>query len=150
MKLTQVERISLAVTALALFAMAGFFLGVGGAGPAEPVTIQRIAAEPGETAESARSDTPSAQPPAPSEEITLLVNINTATVQQLQALPGIGAVKAQAIVDYREEHGPFQSVEELLEVKGIGPATLEKFREDVTVDGAESAGETASEEDDAA
>ena len=133
MKLTQVERISLTVTALALFAMAGFFLGSGGAGFAEPVTIQHIAAEHGETAEQSRSTVPSAQPPSPSAEITLLLNINTATAQQLQALPGIGAVKAQAIVDYREEHGPFRYVEELRNVRGIGESILESVMDHITV-----------------
>jgi len=56
------------------------------------------------------------------------VNVNTAGVEELQALPGIGAVKAQAIADYRKKHGMFLSAEELLNVTGIGPATLEKMR----------------------
>jgi competence protein ComEA len=56
------------------------------------------------------------------------VNINTASVQELQALPYIGQVKARAIADYRAQHGAFLSAEELLEVKGIGPATLERIR----------------------
>ncbi|MCH7627001.1 MAG: helix-hairpin-helix domain-containing protein [Chloroflexi bacterium] len=49
-------------------------------------------------------------------------------------LPGIGPVKAQAIVDYRVLNGPFTSVEELLEVKGIGPATLDKIRDMITIE----------------
>ena len=56
------------------------------------------------------------------------VNVNTADVNALQALPGIGGVKAQAIVDYRKQHGRFLSPEDLLKVKGIGPATLAKMR----------------------
>jgi competence protein ComEA len=57
------------------------------------------------------------------------VNLNTADAATLQReLLGIGAVKAQAIVAYRDEHGEFASVDELLEVKGIGEATLEKNR----------------------
>ncbi|AHY43726.1 competence protein ComEA [Stutzerimonas decontaminans] len=57
------------------------------------------------------------------------VNLNTADAATLtRELKGIGATKAKAIVDYREEHGPFSSVDELLEVKGIGSATLEKIR----------------------
>jgi len=72
-------------------------------------------------------------PAAPAAQVQTL-NINTATAEQLQAgLVGIGAVKAQAIVEYREEHGPFASVEELLEVKGIGAATLEKNRDRLSV-----------------
>ena len=73
-------------------------------------------------------------PAAPASAQVQTLNINTATAEQLQAgLVGIGAVKAQAIVEYREEHGPFASVEELLEVKGIGAATLEKNRDRLSV-----------------
>lgn len=63
------------------------------------------------------------------------VNLNTADAETLQReLAGIGATKAQAIVAYRETHGSFASVDELLEVKGIGEATLNKNREKLTVD----------------
>lgn len=62
------------------------------------------------------------------------VNLNTADAETLQReLVGIGATKAQAIVAYREEHGNFASVDELLEVKGIGEATLEKNRDKLSV-----------------
>ena len=62
-----------------------------------------------------------------------LININTATSEQLKTLSGIGDVKAQAIIDYRTEHGGFNSIDELLNVKGIGEKTLEKIRPGVTV-----------------
>lgn len=62
-----------------------------------------------------------------------LVNVNTATPAELETLPGIGEVIAQAIVDHRSENGPFTSVEQLLDVSGIGDATLENIRELVTV-----------------
>jgi competence protein ComEA len=62
-----------------------------------------------------------------------LVNVNTATAAELETLPGIGEVTAQAIIDYRTEHGPFTSVDELLDVTGIGDVTLENIRELVTV-----------------
>ena len=62
-----------------------------------------------------------------------LININTADTRELIKLSGIGEVKAAAIVAYREEHGAFSSVEELLNVKGIGEKTLEKIRGYVTV-----------------
>lgn len=53
---------------------------------------------------------------------------------QLATLPGIGATRAQAIVAYRQQHGPFQRVQDLLAVSGIGPSTLERLRSLVTVD----------------
>ena len=57
------------------------------------------------------------------------ININLADAETLtRELKGIGATKAKAIVAYREAHGPFTTVDELLEVKGIGAATLEKNR----------------------
>lgn len=61
------------------------------------------------------------------------INLNTATAAELETLAGIGESRAAAIVAYREEHGAFQSVEELLEVPGIGEATLEKVRDMVEV-----------------
>lgn len=57
------------------------------------------------------------------------VHLNTATLEQLDALPGVGPVTAQKILDYREERGAFQSVDELDAVPGIGPARLEELRE---------------------
>jgi competence protein comEA helix-hairpin-helix repeat region len=61
------------------------------------------------------------------------VNINTANVEELQQLKGIGAKKAAEIVAYREAHGEFKNVDELTNVKGIGKATLEKLRQELVV-----------------
>lgn len=61
------------------------------------------------------------------------VNVNTATSEQLQELPGIGAVVAQRIIDYRTQKGPFASAEDLLQVKGIGSETLAKIRNQIVV-----------------
>ena len=61
------------------------------------------------------------------------VNINTASVDALVALPGIGKKKAQAIVDYREENGKFLIVEDLQNVKGIGQKAMAKLSSLVTV-----------------
>ena len=72
---------------------------------------------------------------------TKQVNINTATAEELTALQGIGKVKSQAIVAYREKNGPFKTVDELKEVSGIGDKMLEQLRPSVTV-GAEPAGGT--------
>jgi len=62
-----------------------------------------------------------------------LVNINTASATELETLSGIGEVLAGTIVEYREQNGPFVSVDDLLDVSGIGPATLEEIRDKVTV-----------------
>jgi competence protein ComEA len=62
-----------------------------------------------------------------------LVNVNMAAAEELETLPGIGEVLAQAIIAHREEHGPFGTVDELEEVSGIGPVTLEEIRDLVTV-----------------
>ena len=68
---------------------------------------------------------PSTEAPAASKK----VDINSASVELLKSLPNIGDVRAQAIVSYREANGPYSSVEALLEVTGIGPATLEAIRD---------------------
>jgi len=62
-----------------------------------------------------------------------LINVNTASAKELEALPSIGPVTAQAILDYRTANGPFRTVEEITKVKGIGPATLEKIKALITV-----------------
>jgi competence protein ComEA len=77
------------------------------------------------------------------------VNLNTATKEELVALPGIGPAKAQAILDYRNAHGAFKSIEEVKDVKGIGAKRFEKLKSELTVVGASAkpaarAGEAAS------
>lgn len=61
------------------------------------------------------------------------VNINSASVEELSSLKGIGQVKAEAIVKYREANGDFKSIDELTKVKGIGEKTVEKLKDDVSV-----------------
>ena len=64
-----------------------------------------------------------------------VVDINAANQEELQTLKGIGAKKAADIIAYREAHGGFKDVEELLNVKGVGKATLEKLRSEIVVEG---------------
>jgi competence protein ComEA len=64
------------------------------------------------------------------------INLNTATKEELVALPGIGPAKAQAILDYRNAHGSFKSVEELKDVKGIGAKRFERLKGELSVAGA--------------
>jgi competence protein ComEA len=61
------------------------------------------------------------------------INLNTATLDQLESLPGIGEVLGQRILDYREQHGPFHAVEDLLNVSGIGPSHMADLKDLVTV-----------------
>lgn len=62
-----------------------------------------------------------------------MVNINTASTEELNAIPGIGPALARRIVEYRKAHGPFAKVDDLLAVKGIGPKMLAKIRDRLTV-----------------
>jgi len=76
-------------------------------------------------------ENPPIQPPAAQPATGSKVNINTADVTTLETLPGIGPSLAQRIVDYRQTHGPFDQIEDIMEVSGIGPATLEKIRDSI-------------------
>lgn len=70
----------------------------------------------------------------PSIQISTLININTATQDEFESLPGIGPVTAEKIINYRDTNGAFMSIEEIQNVSGIGPATFEKIKEFITVD----------------
>ena len=80
---------------------------------------------------------PGAAPPRAGDGTTsaggkVKVNLNTATVEQLDALPGVGPVIAQRIVDYRQANGPFAAPEDVMNVTGIGPATYDELRDLIT------------------
>lgn len=100
-------------------------------------------AVPGEDPPAGAAPAPGAAPPpasggAPETSSSTggdgaLINLNTADVAQLEELPGVGPAIAQRILEHREKNGPFTSVDGLLEVSGIGAATLEKIRDQATV-----------------
>ncbi|MBI5568263.1 MAG: helix-hairpin-helix domain-containing protein [Chloroflexi bacterium] len=76
-----------------------------------------------------------ATPKAPSGSATLSapININTANVEELDLLPGIGPSIAQAIIDYRTQNGPFKTIDDINAVKGIGDALFAKIKDSITV-----------------
>lgn len=120
MKLSRAERAALGVTAAMLAVLVGWFLrgrwtsqgyAVTGAHPAS--------APPSATARVFVPDAP--------------LDLNAADLDDLTGLPGVGQVRAQAILDYRARHGPFTRAEDLMEVPGIGPATYEGLAAYVTV-----------------
>ncbi|GAW92392.1 helix-hairpin-helix domain-containing protein [Calderihabitans maritimus] len=92
----------------------------------QQIVVPRIGESTGELTESYGSTSSGANQ-------SRKININTAGVEELDQLPGIGKVYAQRIVDYREENGKFQSIEDIQKVSGIGPATFAKIKDLITV-----------------
>ena len=86
---------------------------------------------PAPTASSSSSSSAATSKTAPAP--TGPVNINTASVSELDSLKGIGPVLAQRIVDYRTANGPFQSIDDIKKVSGIGDKTFLKFKDDITI-----------------
>ncbi|MDE0313785.1 MAG: helix-hairpin-helix domain-containing protein [Candidatus Poribacteria bacterium] len=74
------------------------------------------------------------QPQQSVEDKPTLLNINTASAEELESLSGIGPQMARRIIQYREEHGNFTSVDALTEVKGLGEKTLEKLKPFISVE----------------
>ena len=124
-KFGKVHFVLLALTLAFVGTLAGFAARKDVAAAEGAYRVETERAVPAETAQADGADAGADEP----------LDINTATAEELQRLMGIGPALAQAIVDYRAEHGPFRSVDELLEVSGIGEAKLGGFRDEVTVNG---------------
>ena len=128
--ISRYEKAALGLTAAFLLFTGGWFYARQSAAQPYTVTVSQSAPEV--------SSAPAASNNEESKPESLLegevIDINSAPVEDLQRLPGIGEKRAQAIVAWREEHGPFQSIEELDNVSGIGTGILSGLRDYVTVE----------------
>lgn len=130
MKLSRAEWGILWAATVILALMAGWQLGTGSVRALEQSSAP--AAAQTQTPEETPSPTESEAPAGP-------VDLNTAGLEELLTLPGIGETRAKAILAFREEHGPFQYVEDLIQVPGIGEGILEGLMDQTTVGGTENA-----------
>lgn len=125
MKISRLEFVTLLLTAAFLAFSAGWFLR--GNAAARPILV-----------ETERVFAPAESPlvlPPPKESRAALVNINTASAQELEGLPGVGPSRAADIVAYREANGPFRIPEDITKVKGIGESTMEGLIDFITTGG---------------
>lgn len=133
--ISRYEKIVLGMTAAFLLFTGGWFLARQNVSAPYEVTATR-------GAEGTEGSISSAQPVEEGYPDSLLerevIDLNLADVYELQRLPGIGEKRAQAIVAYREEHGPFQTAQDLTRVSGIGEGILSGLLDYVTVGGAEN------------
>ena len=120
-------RIALSLIALLTFVGAAWFVVAPEPSPGVEITRPTPAASPAALPAASGAEA------SPTGEASLSLNLNTASVQELMALPGIGETLAGRIVAYREENGPFLRTDQIMAVSGIGPGTYEKLRRYVLV-----------------
>jgi len=98
--------------------------------PAKGATTTNSAAN---ATSQTKSSSQNASSPSTTTTKSGKININTATAEELDSLSGIGPAYAQRIIEYRQSHGGFKSIEEITEIKGIGPKTFEKIKNEITI-----------------
>jgi competence protein ComEA len=125
------EKAALGAGAAFLLFSGGWFFAVRQSGSPYQVTTAQTTPREAGTAQTGSASEDEQRPDSLLEGEQ--IDVNTADLYDLQRLPGIGEKRAQAIVAYREEHGPFQSLEELTGVSGIGEGILEGLRDYATV-----------------
>ena len=131
--MSRYEKVVLGLTAAFVLFTGGWFLARRQLDQPYQVITQASSGQQGESAASSGQTEPPEEERPDSLLAGEVIDINTADVYDLQRLPGIGEKRAQAIMDYREEHGPFQSVDELDNVEGIGEGILSGLREYASV-----------------
>ena len=149
MKKSDIAKATIALVSAAVIFATGLYFGRTGAQGGFTVTTQyevgavsvqeleeiaqRVEAR---TGRSSSDNAPAESPASPGDAAAAadaLININTATAQELTALPGIGPGIAERIINHREAHGPFRIIEELTDVSGIGERRFEDIRAQITV-----------------
>lgn len=131
MKLETVKKVVIAL-ACAVFAAGNIYEHVKKPDPSA-VKLTFLDTNEAPSEDIAADNTAQTEPSSEAPKKSGLIDINRATAAELTELPGIGEVKARAIVKYREDYGSFTCTEEITEVKGIGQATYEKIKNRITV-----------------
>lgn len=131
MKKPQIPILILVTVVFAAFTL-GFFLGRNqDQNPVQLSVLPQMTAPRNPTVPTETEDPPDSREPT----VHFPIDLNSATMEELMALPGIGETYARRILDYREKNGPYRAVEELLNVDGIGESRLESIYDLVTIGG---------------